>query len=269
MKNTSRAADLHAPYATPSLILSVSRPLNVQEQAAAAKQAVALLIDGKELHADAVQTPEQRCLSLYQGFWQAEPGLPLLLLPPAPPSCSRHGLSLSHLLRSPDFFEAFLRAALRASAHVPVIPILPCTHDRKEIACAQRVIDRVTTRLLASRIPFDETTRFGLCIGTVEGAKSSRALLEEVDLLFLDTARFSHTVPALMPILELLEIAVGNACVLGRMSVVHGPLATDPRALPHLLAMGADALVHPFYNSDTISDKIHVKSSCKFNDYLL
>ena len=268
MQNTPSAA-LHERDTAPAAVLPVSEPFATQENALAPSRAIALHVDSKTLHADAVQDPEARCFSLYQSVLQTHQDLPLLLSPPAPPTCSRHDLTLAELLHAPHFFASFLRAVLRVSAMGQVLPILPCTHDCRELSHARLLLDRVATQLRGDRLPFDETLCIGLCISTAEGVERSRALLEEVDLLFLDTTRLSHTVTPLMPLLDLIGVAVGNARMLGRMTVVYGTLATDPRAYPHLLAMGADAVVRPFYNSDTISDKIHAKNSCKSNNNLL
>lgn len=221
-----------------------------------------LLVDSSALHADAVMDPGERCLALYQSIL-ATTRAHLLLLPPAPPSGERATLTTAQLLQVPAFFHAFLIAALRASAGGRVSVLLPSVQATDEIITARRMLSAAMDELYTKGEPFDALLALGICLGTPETLTASRKLLEEADLLTIDTEALSHTVTGLMPMLNLVEIAVGNAHVLRRFAIVDGVLSTDARALPHLFAMGADAVTRPFSASVEISDKIHTKSSCK------
>lgn len=221
-----------------------------------------LLVDSTVLHADTVMDPGERCLSLYQSILE-NTDAHLLLMPPAPPSGEQDTLTAAQLLKVPSFFHSFLIAALRASARGRVTLLLPCVQNADEIRAVRRLLSDAMEELYGQDEPFDDLLTLGICLGTAKAMTASRELLEEADLLVVDINALSHTVVGLMPMLRLVETAIGNAHVLRRFAFIDGALATDSRVLPHLVAMGADAVVIPFSRSVEISDKIHTKNSCK------
>ncbi len=227
------------------------------------QRAVALMIDGSALQADTVWEPEERCFTFYKQIIASAPAHPLFLSPPTPPSGEHAHLSTSRLLETPVFFRSFLSAALCASALGQIALILPSVRDISDIRRTRGMIASVTDELYRREIAVDETVPLCICLDTREALTSSRELLEEADLLVVDTTAISHTVTGLMPSLELIETAIGNAHVLNRFAAVGGTLTADPRALPHLFAMGVDALIRPFSNLVEISNKIHTKNTCK------
>ena len=203
------------------------------------------LIDASDIHAETVRHPEERCFSLYQSILQSAPDRHFLLSPPMPPSGERDFPAMNPLLKAQPFLHAFLTAALRASETGQVSILFPAVQSVQEIHEARRALGTVMGELYERGEYFDETLRSGITLATPQALTNSRRLLEEADFAVIDTEAISHTVSGLLPQMSLVEIGVGNAHILGRFAAICGKAATDPRALPHLLAMGADALIMP------------------------
>lgn len=221
-------------------ILTLTEPIT-PDVAPLLQDAAALLIDASKLHADTVRRPEERCFSLYERIMGGAPEHHFWLMPPSPQGVP----TAAQLLDDAPFFHSFLTAALRASAMGQVSLLLPQVQGTAEIRATRRMINNVMSELYRRGEPFDETTRLGICTGTRDALLHSRKLLEEADHLIIDTDALSRTIEGLMPQIQSIEIGVGNAHILNRFVALKGKLATDPRALPHLCAMGADALILP------------------------
>lgn len=241
---------------------SVIRQLHLLREQDNEDGTAVLLVDSTALHADTVMDPGERCLFLYQNILRGT-AAQLLLIPPAPPSGKQVTPTASRLLQAPSFFHSFLVAALRASANGQISLLLPLVQNTEEIDATRKMLNTAMNELYKRHEPFDEAITLGISLGTPKALIASRELLEDVDLLVVDTNALSHTVAEPIALLSLVEIAVGNAHVLHRLAIIDGVPATDPRVLPHLYAMGADAISCPFLHSVEISDKIHTKNSCK------
>ena len=229
------------------LILVTDKPFSTEhERPQALQKALALLVDSSALHADTVRDPEERCFALYQSILSGTPAPPLLLMPPAPPSGTQKTFTTAQLLDSPAFFCAFLRAALRASALGQISLILPRIETVQEIRRARRLIAAVTEQLYTNGVIADETVCLCLGLSSAAALEHLWELLEEADLLIVDTGAISHTVTGLMPTLQLIGTAVDTAHALNRFVALTGDLTDDRRALPHLITMGADAFIRPF-----------------------
>ena len=227
----------------------------------------AALLDATRLCAETVLHAEERLYTLYRRTADAAQGRHLILRAPVPDS--RFGIRT--LLERPAFFTAHLSAALRASPHGRITLLLPFVSTSDEIAAARQLTERAMQHLSERGQPFDELVELGIELATPAAALLSRTLASETDQLFLDldrTAALALSAPTDSPlftdlphgseraILCLAEVAVGNAHLAGRRITLYGKLWEHPKLLPHLVAMGTDALAVPVARLRDARDRI-------------
>ena len=261
-----RKQEKKVPYkgeGRPALIAALSAPADpLQLQQAFARGGCDMaLLDDAGLRADTARYTEERFFALYREVITAAHGTPLLL-PLYPKEASgdswllqAHGTSFAQHSLYPR-----LCAALRASALGPLSLLLPLARTAQEILSARRMVEDAMRELLTRHISFDETVPLGISLGTPASLLLSRTLLQEVDFLLIDTDRLTSLSLSAAPgsaafftlleesapaLLRLIEIGIGNAHACGRFAALCGSVATNPRLLPHFLAMGADALTVP------------------------
>lgn len=246
-----------------SLIPSLSTPFGGCELQEALKKASErmLLLDAMGSQADTLLYAEDSYFTLYQSAVKEVNDTQLFLL--LSPCTSQEGIVVgsSRLqIASCDLLLAQLYAALRASAKGKIALLVPSTSTVHEIDTVRQMLAQAMRRLRAQSIPFDETVSLGIVLSTPASLLLSRRLIEAVDLVMIDTDPLAELSLNLTPvskkfdnllgesaeaILRLIEVGVGNAHLLGRFVMLGGRLATDPRFLPHLVAMGVDGLTAP------------------------
>lgn len=244
-----------------SLIPSLSAPLDqheLQKSLGSASDSMALL-DADGLQADTLLYAEDRFYSLYENAVKEANGAHFFLLL-SPMALQKNAVvGTSHqTIASHDLLLSQLYAALRASPNGKISLLLPLVHTQKEIDTVRQMIGNTMKALRTKGIPFDETISLGIVLGTPASLLLSRKLIEAVDLVMIDIDLLAKLSLNLTPvsedfdrllgenadaILRLTEIGIGNAHILGRFVMLSGNLATDPRFLPHFIAMGANALV--------------------------
>lgn len=263
-----RQARASSPYSIKkathiSLIPSLSAPLDqheLQKSLESAFDSMALL-DADGLQADTLLYAEDRFYSLYENAVKEANGAHFFLLL-SPMTLQKNAVvGTSHqTIASHDLLLSQLYAALRASASGKITLLFPYAGTLQEINALRRLIAQAMKKLTAKGIPFDETISLGIVLGTPASLLLSRKLIEAVDLVMIDIDLLAKLSLNLTPvsedfdrmlgenadaILRLTEIGIGNAHILGRFVMLSGNLATDPRFLPHFIAMGANALVLP------------------------
>lgn len=227
----------------------------------------AALLDATGLCAETVIRAEEKLLALYLRAVKAAEGRHLYLRAPLPEG----QFGMRTLLESPALLTAHLLAALRASPYGRVSLLFPAVCTVREIAAARQLTEQAMQTLLEREQIFDELVECGIELVTPAAALLSRSLAEEVDLLTVDTDRLAASALAASPasphyeallessataVLRLIEVAVGNAHLTGRRVMLYGDLLARPVFLPHLLAMGADALAAPPARLAALRDRI-------------
>lgn len=236
-------------------IVTLCAPLNreLAVNILSSKEDFLLQPDATGLHAQTVMHAEEKLFSFYHEIACLADGRQMIL--PMPFSNAEPFFNSQAPVFAHDFFREFLHAALRTSAFGRVALLCPQIGSCKDIAFVRQVLQDAMASLLYRGHPFDEMAELGIRIGTPAAALLSRALAEEVDFLDLDLDSLAahamgaaHITPALIDqnteaVLRLVEIAVGNAHLVGRFISISGQLANRADFLPHLLAIGADAIV--------------------------
>jgi phosphoenolpyruvate-protein kinase (PTS system EI component) len=141
--------------------------------------------------------------------------------------------------------------------------LLPVTESAAQLHAIRRIQSGAAQALYERGEDFDQALSLGVCPTTQSALQNARALLEDADLLLIDTDAISRTVTGVTSISQLIEDAVESARALNRFVLFKGEPANDPRALSHLAAMGVHAVVDPFCDPVERINKIHAKTSCK------
>jgi phosphoenolpyruvate-protein phosphotransferase (PTS system enzyme I) len=175
--------------------------------------------------------------------------------------CTGHNPSLGlrgirrHLLDRPDELRTQLRAILRAAVGGDVGILIPMVTTVDDIVAAKRHIVAVSEALRAAGTAFSPEVLVGSMIETPAAAAMTGAILSEVDFVSVgtndllqyfmaadrDNERVLHYQDGASPaFLWLMEHIIKQARNSGREAdvTVCGEVATDTRALPHLLRLG-------------------------------
>lgn len=214
------------------------------------------LLDAKGLHAESLQRAQSRFFDFYDLCRKIaqDSGREAIFLCPcslSTPPFSDSGMQ--HLRFSQNLLFSHLTALLRISASICIAPILPCTDSRTQLLAMRALAEEAMSVLYAQDIPFDETLPMGISPLLPQALLAVDTLLEEADFLMIDTdLPWSGETQDL---LHLWEVGIGNAHLLGRFVVICGQTALQPSLLPHLLAMGADAVCLPLSRQKDFLDK--------------
>lgn len=186
----------------------------------------------------------------------ADKASPALDLAPEPnPALGLRGLRLS-LARRP-MFVAQLRAMLRASQYGPVRILLPMLGSIEEARAARGLLDTCRSLLAGEGVDVGDDVLLGGMIEVPAAALIAAELLAELDFLSIgsndlvqyllaadrDNDAVSAAYDPLHPaVLRLVAGVVAAARRARKPVTLCGELASDPRYLPVLLALGLDDL---------------------------
>ncbi|MBQ9099237.1 MAG: hypothetical protein IJY50_07400 [Clostridia bacterium] len=252
--------------ATVPELIAAPQGLDTQEQAQIlrAKRCRMLLINGNHPHAEALARAEARLSAFYRQVATAYPRHHLFFC--APTAKESAELPREELLR------AHLRAALRLSDGHDLSLLSPILNTTEQLRYMAALTDQALHELCGEELPVDVTLQQGVRLATPAAVIGSRRLLEETDFALIDTDTLAALVfglPAPSTALEqaiaadanvllrLIEIAIGNAHVLHRFVILSGVAATHPLLRPHILAMGANALVLPPSLLSAVARQLH------------
>jgi phosphoenolpyruvate-protein kinase (PTS system EI component) len=153
----------------------------------------------------------------------------------------------------PEFFQAQLRAILRAGVFGDVSILFPMVSMLEEVQKIKKIINRTKLALQKAGVPFGETMPIGVMIEVPAAALCIEELLEEVDFVSIgsndlvqylmaadrDNPSVAHLCEPFSPALLRLLNRVVRACTERNKPVtLCGEMAGWPRCFVPLLGMG-------------------------------
>jgi len=179
------------------------------------------------------------------------------------PALGLRGLRL--MLAHPEVANSQLRAILRASAYGQVRILLPMVSQRSEIIAFKRQLRQQSSVLRAQGCSLAESIALGVMIEVPAAALALDTFIDQVDFLALgsndlmqyllaadrNNAAVSHLYLTLHPaLLRLLAQVINVAAHHATPLYACGEIASDPRWVPLLLALGLTELsLHPAHLS--------------------
>lgn len=153
----------------------------------------------------------------------------------------------------PEFFQAQLRAILRAGRHGNVSLMFPMISQLEEVQRIKRVVHRTRLALKRANIPFGENIPLGIMIEVPAAALCIEELLEEVDFVSIgsndlvqylmaadrDNPQVAHLCEPFSPaLLRLLERVIRACNEREKPVTLCGEMAGWPRCFLPLFGMG-------------------------------
>ncbi len=153
----------------------------------------------------------------------------------------------------PEFFQAQLRAILRAGQYGNVSMMFPMISMLEEVQRIKRVVHRVRLALLRAGVPFGEHVPIGIMIEVPAAALCIEELLEEVDFVSIgsndliqylmaadrDNPQVAHLCEPFGPaLLRLLDRVIRACNERGKPVTLCGEMAGWPRCFLPLFGMG-------------------------------
>lgn len=153
----------------------------------------------------------------------------------------------------PEFFQAQLRAILRAGRHGRVSIMFPMVSQLEEVQRLKRILHRTKLALSRAGVPFADDMPLGIMIEVPAAALCIEELLEEVDFVSIgsndlvqylmaadrDNPQVAHLCEPFSPALLRLLARVIRACTDANKPVtLCGEMAGWPRCFPPLFGLG-------------------------------
>jgi phosphoenolpyruvate-protein phosphotransferase len=153
----------------------------------------------------------------------------------------------------PEFFQAQLRAILRAGRFGQVSIMFPMISMLEEVQRIKKIVQRTRLALLRAGVPFGESMPLGIMIEVPAAALCIEELLEEVDFVSIgsndlvqylmaadrDNPQVAHLCEPFSPaLLRLLEKVIGACNARGKPVTLCGEMAGWPRCFLPLFGMG-------------------------------
>jgi phosphoenolpyruvate-protein phosphotransferase len=153
----------------------------------------------------------------------------------------------------PEFFQAQLRAILRAGCHGQVSLMFPMISQLEEVQHIKRIVHRTQLALRREGTPFNEDIPIGIMIEVPAAALCIEELLEEVDFVSIgsndlvqylmaadrDNPQVAHLCEPFSPaLLRLLEHVIRACNDQGKPVTLCGEMAGWPRCFLPLFGMG-------------------------------